>query len=425
MRYLIIFFTFFYMPCMSFSQGIWKTYTKEDGLAGNDVACINQDKLGNYWLGTNWNGLSKLDTNGIFTNYFNFTGDSLGSIMDIEIDSLNNKWLVYNQWHGALRGTYVVKFDDSTFTYYKPTGESMDCKPSNLGQDSLGQIWCGTSLGVAYWFDGEEWHEYYVPGIYGYSTTTEITTNHYGRLYFSHLHGISTMDQSLFGPWWTSDIAFDRQNRLWFATIASPWGLGMFDGENWYAHTTEDGLLNNNVASVAIDSCNNIWICYATSPPYCGVSKFNDTNFFHFNYEDGLAYDNVQYIFVDKKGNIWFGTGGRGVSVLHDTTTDVNHKNNPSNIIKTFTLFQNYPNPFNNSTLIKYILNIEINVKLSIYNLQGKEVRTLVKEQQGTGLHQVLWHGIDNFGKDVSSGIYIAVLKNRDFKQSIKLSLIR
>jgi hypothetical protein len=75
----------------AFSQGIWKTYTRADGLAGDSAFCITQDKLGNMWIGTWGAGLSKLDTNGNWTNYLG------GVIYDIEIDSLNNKWLAYGK----------------------------------------------------------------------------------------------------------------------------------------------------------------------------------------------------------------------------------------------------------------------------------------------------------------------------------------
>jgi len=421
MKRLILFFIFLCLSNLIFSQGIWKTYTRVDGLAGDTVYCIAQDKIGNLWFGTWYNGISILDTNGVIKNIMN--NDSSVYIVDIEIDSSNNKWIALSQQGGHFNGTYVVKFDDSTFTYYDPTGSPYyNPKPYCLGQDSLGQIWCGTTYyGLAYWFDGIDWHSFYVLGAGIYTLIHEIVMDRHGKLYFAHERGVSTLEEYIFWGWDTHDIAFDKQNRMWLGTSSWMWGLAMFDGENWYAHTEDNGLLRNSIRDVAVDSSNNVWVNYAS---LLGVSKFNGHTFTHFNQQDGLAHNQVWDIFVDKNGNIWFATIG-GVSVLHDTTTTSIKQKSTQNIANNFYLFQNYPNPFNSMTTISYHLIIEDKVQLLIYNLTGEEVIILVSERQTRGLHKIQWNGKNAYGKEVSSGIYIVVLKCGDFKQSIKLSLIR
>jgi len=405
-----------------FSQGIWKTYTTADGLAGNRVSRIAQDKIGNLWFGTEYTGVSMMDTNGVITNFMNI--DSSAYIIDIEIDSLNNKWFALYQHGVAYYGTYIVKFDDSSYTYFEPTGSAIyDPLPYCLGQDSLGQIWCGgTRFGISYWFDGTDWHEYYVPGTELYSSVNEIVMDRNGKLYFAHDRGIATFYDFLFWGWQVCDIAFDKQNRLWCAPNSWMWGLAMFDGENWYAHTEEDGLLKNDLWAVAVDSSSNVWVSYFD---ILGVSKFDSHSFTHFNQDDGLAHNEVRDIFVDRKGDIWFATRG-GVSVLHDTTTTkVKEKLRSENEVKTYRLYQNYPNPFNSSTTISYYLTTDSRVELSIYNLTGTEVITLVNERKTRGLHKTQWNGENNSVMEVSSGLYLAVLRCGDFKQLIKLSLIR
>lgn len=406
------------------SQGIWKTYTRADGLAGDTVYCINQDKFGNMWFGTRGAGLSKLDTNGIWTNFLN---DSTTYIYDIEIDNINNKWLAL----GRSGKTWVVKFDDVDFTYYSPTGSpKYDPKPRCLGQDSSGHIWCGMNYGVAYCFDGFNWNFVEIIPPWAWSVIREIKMDRQGTLYFAHDQGISVMKEHPYWIWGgavTSDLCFDRQNRLWFTLLFDePRGLGMFDGNSWRLWSTSDGLLDNDVWAVAVDSSNHVWIAYITSPPYLGISKFDGIKFNHFNYEQGLAHKNVWDIYIDKKGLIWLATDGGGVFVLKDTTTTcIDQSNKIDGSEKIFSLFQNYPNPFNSSTFIRYNLLNESKVELSIYNLLGKEVRSLIKKYQQPGEHQVVWNGTDNYGKEVSSGIYFAILKTKNFKQSLKLSLIR
>lgn len=69
--------------------------------------------------------------------------------------------------------------------------------------------------------------------------------------------------------------------------------------------------------------------------------------------------------------------------------------------IEGFNLFYNFPNPFNPVTVIRYSLIENRFVNLKIFNLLGKEVKTLVNEKQNTGTHEVTFDGIN-----LNSGIY-------------------
>jgi hypothetical protein len=71
-----------------------------------------------------------------------------------------------------------------------------------------------------------------------------------------------------------------------------------------------------------------------------------------------------------------------------------------------FTVFQNYPNPFNPSTIISYSLPTAALVKVIVYDILGREVKTLVNMNQKAGVQQIVWNGNNNFGHLVSSGIY-------------------
>ena len=77
------------------------------------------------------------------------------------------------------------------------------------------------------------------------------------------------------------------------------------------------------------------------------------------------------------------------------------------NIIqKKFNMLHNYPNPFNPSTTIEFSLQIDSSVELSIYNVKGQKVKTLVEYDLQKGSHSIIWNGVDKFGDPVSSGIY-------------------
>ena len=91
----------------------------------------------------------------------------------------------------------------------------------------------------------------------------------------------------------------------------------------------------------------------------------------------------------------------------------------------TFTLSQNYPNPFNPETTIQYSVAVPSRVVIKIYNLLGREVKTLVDEVQEAGRHKTRWHGKDNSGRKVASGLYFYQMKSREFVQTRKLVLVR
>jgi murein DD-endopeptidase MepM/ murein hydrolase activator NlpD len=91
-----------------------------------------------------------------------------------------------------------------------------------------------------------------------------------------------------------------------------------------------------------------------------------------------------------------------------------------------FSLSHNYPNPFNPVTTIEYQLPERARVSLTIYNLMGQEIITLVNEEKDAGHFKTIWDGKDSFGNPVASGIYVFQMRtNRDFVQSRKLVLVR
>jgi len=92
---------------------------------------------------------------------------------------------------------------------------------------------------------------------------------------------------------------------------------------------------------------------------------------------------------------------------------------------KEFALEQNYPNPFNPTTTIRYDLPVSSRVVLKIYNILGKEVTTLVDAEQSAGIKTVVWHGTNNAGESVGTGIYIYQIKASDFSKTLKLTLMK
>lgn len=106
------------------------------------------------------------------------------------------------------------------------------------------------------------------------------------------------------------------------------------------------------------------------------------------------------------------------------TSIEVNHLEDQ---LENFNLFQNYPNPFNSGT--QFIFNVHSNkiknIEIIIYDILGRKIKKLKSLQLTIGLNKVSWDGTDNFGNQVSSGLYIAKLKGGDKIKVKKLLLIR
>jgi hypothetical protein len=90
-----------------------------------------------------------------------------------------------------------------------------------------------------------------------------------------------------------------------------------------------------------------------------------------------------------------------------------------------FALEQNYPNPFNPSTSIMFSLPFPSKVSLTVFNLLGEEVATLVSGTLPSGIHTAVWDGTNQGGHSVASGIYIYRLEAGSQMSSRKMLLIK
>jgi len=106
------------------------------------------------------------------------------------------------------------------------------------------------------------------------------------------------------------------------------------------------------------------------------------------------------------------------VDSVHFTIVGI--KDNLESIPSEFALFQNHPNPFNPTTIINYQIPMTSNVELSIYNLLGQKVATLVNKKQQAGSYQVEWDA-SNF----STGVYLYRLSAEEFTATRKLILMK
>ena len=90
-----------------------------------------------------------------------------------------------------------------------------------------------------------------------------------------------------------------------------------------------------------------------------------------------------------------------------------------------FSLEQNYPNPFNPTTRIVYTIPSALQTNLIVYDLLGREIKTLVSDVQHAGEHSVQWDGRNSVGAPVSSGVYFVRLIAGSYEKTMKMMLMK
>jgi len=169
---------------------------------------------------------------------------------------------------------------------------------------------------------------------------------------------------------------------------------------------------------------------------HSGLFIYNNIGDFNIEYQQFIPYEktNPQGLFCkdyDNNGyiDIAFTSGVGGIDYfLNILFNDGNGKfvEDPVGIIenkeKQKDILSCYPNPFTDKTTITINSNKKEKIKLEIYDIHGKLIRTFIDNKPQAGVYKIIWNGDDLNGKDVKAGIYFAsITVNEKFIQSIKL----
>ena len=128
--------------------------------------------------------------------------------------------------------------------------------------------------------------------------------------------------------------------------------------------------------------------------------------------------------FANLKPNIIHLVGSPVSSVNNEMLVSQNI-NQTLTLPQEFFLEQNWPNPFNPNTNIRFTLPEESGVSLVIYDLSGRQIKTLTVSRYPAGSHQIQWDGRDDSGNAVASGIYVYRIHAGKYTQSRKMMLLK
>jgi len=156
-----------------------------------------------------------------------------------------------------------------------------------------------------------------------------------------------------------------------------------------------------------------------------------DTVMFRGNYSDySIETDEGEILVIDMSGRIDGEDKLISVEylVFRDKTISTGQLSNEERSKKypqKFGLNHSYPNPFNPVTTITYDLPKNTSVNLSVYDIKGSRIATLINASEEGGHKKTIWNGTDDFGRSVSAGVYLCRMEAGKFKKTRKMLLLK
>lgn len=306
-----------------YNNGVFKHYTKEDGLLHNVVNCIMEAPGGALWIGTQGGGIFKFLDNK-FTPFTKRNGLPDDVIRTIYKDTKENLWLGTNNGLSRLR--------DNRFSNYDIKKNSEENFIRAFYEDSDGNLWIGTQKGL-FRMRGEaiipstfnaDFPDVRISAIYGDSSKNIwLGTNSKGIFRYRQADGTFANLSKTRGL--ADDtirtITGDREGSLWLGGAFG--GLNRLRDGKFKVFGVREGLADDVVFAVIEDSSGYLWI--GTNNGLTRTHPANNSSeSLNFGVKDGLSNAAVDSIYEDRQGFIWVGTDA-GLNQL---------KNSPAKIVK-------------------------------------------------------------------------------------------
>lgn len=288
-----------------YRAGEWKTYTRKDGLAQDEVMDLLEDRDGRLWVATESAGISRLDGNA-FTQFHRDAGLPSEVLYQLLQDDLGSIWVATAEGLARFDG---VRFIALGAEVGLPSGQVF-----SLAQGPDGTLYAGTEHGVFHRRRGSEEFALLDPQL-PRDNIVRLLVDAEGSLWAGTVNGglcrysergVEQLASRRGLPNdRVSSLFQDREGSLWVGTNA---GLLRLRDAPFTTFTTEDGLPDDYVRSVTADTRGTLWI--GTSR---GLGRYRDARFDSLTREDGLPGDSVLSLAAARDGDVWVGTYSHGV----------------------------------------------------------------------------------------------------------------
>ncbi len=381
---------------------------KNEGTKNSFITTLNKSTVGNIWAGSWGQGLYYSSNGGSNWQYSNFVNKKVSSV----ICSGDN---------------YIFVATSEGFYLSEDSGQNWVEKDSGLSNlrieamelfDSC--LYVGTYGSGVYksYNKGNTWVNinYNLP-----TQTIKAVSKFNDFLLCGTSQGIYRLPDSsnnwenIFSVTSPETIFNDEANsNIYIGTTYDGAYVSTDSGITWN-NLVNNGLYAGEVRSFGTDLAGNIYA--GTYGVGIYVSHDSGNNWIKLN--EGLTHKTVNALVTDINGFIYAGTIGGGVYKSIDAITFIPATNNILDV-DGYSLSQNYPNPFNPDTKIKYSVAKNCIVIIKVYDLVGKEIKTLVNEYKPRGNYEVEFNGLN-----LSNGIYFYQMQAERFSDTKKLILIK
>ena len=409
-----------------------------NALGGAEGLSLAIDSLFNIYVGGNvWNAsqgadiaVIKYSPSGVEQWSTFLRGDSSydNGLIDLEVDGQRSVYITgktANQFFDEFfyNDFITVKLDTAGIEewrqYYSASNISDDI-PIGLDIDHLGNVIIGGSS-----FEGDDDYvaiKYSPTGVQKWVRTYESPS---ASEDIPMSMAIDTHDNVIVtGYSWRDSEAFN------YLTVK----YDSSGNELWVSECNGEGNKRDFAHAVALDAQDNIYVTGSSREGTLGDAaaltvRYNPNGYqvWAISYSDTASSSNFGHaIAVDQENNVYIGIHSVGNNSGWDFVTvkyrqDILGLTSRDNLQGSYHLFQNYPNPFNPVTTIAYTLPLAAQVQLTIFDLLGRQVSTLVNARQPAGDHDVQFDGTG-----LSSGVYYYRLKiDRDAVLTRKMVLLK
>ena len=290
------------------TAGVWTQYTSEkDGLPGNEINDIELDSLGRLWVAFAQHGVG-VYSDGSWT-YFNTSNSPLLNNSVTTLEPLPDGGMLI----GTYNGLSILWSNGTWSSYIDPEGTQMDINALKVESD--GTIWIGTNGQGYYAGDGSFFYQYLYTGYENINAFEEDTR---GNFWMGTDNGLVVFLDAGYAVFTTADglpdntvtsLFVDSHNRVWIGT-ENGFSVGCFDYDYGLAQLSlMNGLVIDNVNDIYEDKKGDMWFALWD----CGLVKYDFVIGYSYKVYNGFYENDVKAIGADKDGNLWIGLYRKGL----------------------------------------------------------------------------------------------------------------
>lgn len=401
---------------------------------------------GSLWLPTNGDGLYRL-VDGAWLHYIEADGLKLDTVYDINESADGSLWFLVpsdDSIHFITKTEGIAQFRNDSWKSY--------AAPDNIGfhalcSDNSNTIWVSGFDGVMYRLDGDVWtqigeidneklNDYYFYNDLSIAGNTLWRIVRNENSYYDDNKKYISFEYGENCPEIEHSIPDDTKFEYSFnGTLASARELIDLDGDG----DTDDGLTWSIYdEGRTLENSSYDWMAQPREdirfPGHIQIAP--DGNFYALsrgavmsfdgsewsNLENAGLYDPYTYGFTVAPDGTLFVGGRQNVYSLSLQMTSVDDETASPTAL---TISGNQPNPFNPETSIQFSLPENGEVTAAVYNATGQKITTLHSGLLTAGNHSLIWNGLDDNGKSLSSGIYFTVIQSGGLLATHKMMLLR